>query len=198
MAAYFHEPYPARAAVGVASLPRDALVEIDAIMHLLRESAEALRREGERQRPRRPGRRTLTPHPSLSGLSNGTLDAAGEARHREQVRSGAASAAALRRRDPHLSDHAMRRPDANVLVEGTVVECDIKYRPRRQLVCHIEDGSGELTLRFFNFYGSQAQAAGAGQRACARSAKCARAFRCRDGASALSRGDGGCAGGRRR
>ena len=34
MAKYFHEPYPARAAVGVASLPRGALVEIDAILHL--------------------------------------------------------------------------------------------------------------------------------------------------------------------
>jgi reactive intermediate/imine deaminase len=34
MAAYFQAPYPARAAVGVASLPRGALVEIDAIMHL--------------------------------------------------------------------------------------------------------------------------------------------------------------------
>ena len=32
MAIYLKEPYPARAAVGVASLPRDALVEIDAIM----------------------------------------------------------------------------------------------------------------------------------------------------------------------
>jgi reactive intermediate/imine deaminase len=32
MATYFHEPYPARAAVGVASLPRGALVEIDAIL----------------------------------------------------------------------------------------------------------------------------------------------------------------------
>jgi reactive intermediate/imine deaminase len=35
MATYFHEPYPARAAVGVASLPRGALVEIDAILHLV-------------------------------------------------------------------------------------------------------------------------------------------------------------------
>lgn len=33
MATYFHEPYPARAAIGVASLPRNAQVEIDAIMH---------------------------------------------------------------------------------------------------------------------------------------------------------------------
>jgi len=34
MATYFSAPYPARAAVGVASLPRAAQVEIDAIMHL--------------------------------------------------------------------------------------------------------------------------------------------------------------------
>jgi len=34
MAEYFMEPYPARAAVGVASLPRGALVEADAVMVL--------------------------------------------------------------------------------------------------------------------------------------------------------------------
>lgn len=34
MATYFAEPYPARAAVGVASLPRGALVEADAVMHI--------------------------------------------------------------------------------------------------------------------------------------------------------------------
>lgn len=33
MARHLREPYPARAAVGVASLPRGALVEIDAILH---------------------------------------------------------------------------------------------------------------------------------------------------------------------
>lgn len=34
MATFFHEPYPARAALGVASLPRNALVEVDAVMYL--------------------------------------------------------------------------------------------------------------------------------------------------------------------
>jgi reactive intermediate/imine deaminase len=34
MAEYFAEPYPARAAIGVASLPRGAGVEMDAIMVL--------------------------------------------------------------------------------------------------------------------------------------------------------------------
>jgi len=34
MAEYFTEPYPARAAVGIAALPRDAQVEMDAILGL--------------------------------------------------------------------------------------------------------------------------------------------------------------------
>ena len=34
MSEYFNEPYPARAAIGVASLPRDAEVEMDAILGL--------------------------------------------------------------------------------------------------------------------------------------------------------------------
>jgi reactive intermediate/imine deaminase len=34
MAEYFQQPYPARAAIGVASLPKDVPVEMDAILHL--------------------------------------------------------------------------------------------------------------------------------------------------------------------
>ncbi|MDH5357812.1 MAG: RidA family protein [Gammaproteobacteria bacterium] len=34
MAEYFQQPYPARAAIGVASLPKDVPVEMDAVMHL--------------------------------------------------------------------------------------------------------------------------------------------------------------------
>jgi reactive intermediate/imine deaminase len=34
MATYFKEPFPARVTVGVSSLPRGSLVEIDAVMHL--------------------------------------------------------------------------------------------------------------------------------------------------------------------
>lgn len=36
MAEYFSEPYPARAAVGVAQLPKGALVEMDAVLELER------------------------------------------------------------------------------------------------------------------------------------------------------------------
>ena len=35
MAEYFEQPYPARAALGVASLPRNALVEADGVMVIL-------------------------------------------------------------------------------------------------------------------------------------------------------------------
>lgn len=34
MAEYFEQPYPARAAIGVAALPKDAPVEMDAILEL--------------------------------------------------------------------------------------------------------------------------------------------------------------------
>jgi ATP-dependent DNA helicase RecG len=42
-----------------------------------------------------------------------------------------------------------------VQVQGTVVDTQIKFRPGRQLVCEIDDGSGRLAMRFFNFYPSQ-------------------------------------------
>ncbi|HVE50109.1 MAG TPA: ATP-dependent DNA helicase RecG [Casimicrobiaceae bacterium] len=50
-----------------------------------------------------------------------------------------------------------------VQVEGIVVNTDIQYRPRRQLVCLIGEGDGEgrqhtLVLRFFSFYPSQQKA----------------------------------------
>ena len=45
----------------------------------------------------------------------------------------------------------------HVVVQGRVVDAEVKYRPRRQLVCHIADGTGVLSLRFFSFYPSQAK-----------------------------------------
>ncbi len=40
-------------------------------------------------------------------------------------------------------------------VEGVVVKNEITYKPRRQLLVQIADETGELQLRFMNFYGSQ-------------------------------------------
>ena len=53
-------------------------------------------------------------------------------------------------------------------VEGVVTECDIQYRPRRQLVVTIADDSGQLVMRFLNFYGSQVKQLAAGTRVRAR------------------------------
>lgn len=45
-----------------------------------------------------------------------------------------------------------------VQVEGVITHTEVMYRPRRQLVCQITDGSGTLHIRFLNFYGSQIKA----------------------------------------
>ena len=95
------------------------------------------------------------PHPSLSGLSAGTLTRLGKL--------GIACRFDLVLHLPLRYDDETRicpiadvLPGEEMLVQGTVTDCDIKYRPKRQLVCRINDGSGEeLTLRFLNFYGSQ-------------------------------------------
>jgi ATP-dependent DNA helicase RecG len=42
-----------------------------------------------------------------------------------------------------------------VQLEVTVREVSVQYHPRRQLVARVADDSGEMTLRFLNFYGSQ-------------------------------------------
>jgi RecG-like helicase len=54
--------------------------------------------------------------------------------------------------------------DQTVQVEGTVAECDIRFRPRRQLVCRVEDASGTLYIRFLNFYPSQVKQLAPGTR----------------------------------
>ncbi len=52
-----------------------------------------------------------------------------------------------------LIDEAL--PGVPVQVEAAVLDVTVQYRPRRQLVARVADVSGELTLRFLNFYGSQ-------------------------------------------
>jgi ATP-dependent DNA helicase RecG len=42
-----------------------------------------------------------------------------------------------------------------VQVEGIIIDNKVTYRPRRQLICRVDDGSGVLCMRFLNFYGSQ-------------------------------------------
>ena len=53
-------------------------------------------------------------------------------------------------------------------VEGVVSECRVEQRSRRQLLVRLEDDSGELLLRFLNFYPSQQKLLAVGRRVRAR------------------------------
>ena len=103
------------------------------------------------------------PHPSLPGVSRPIVEKLGKlgiAAQRDLVLH-----LPLRYDDETRLYSIREAPHGHgVLVEGNVVECAIHYRPRRQLVCHIEDGSAVLTLRFFSFYASQRKQLAAGAR----------------------------------
>jgi ATP-dependent DNA helicase RecG len=49
-------------------------------------------------------------------------------------------------------------------IEATVTDCEIAYRPRRQLLVTVDDGSDTCILRFFSFYPSQQKALAVGTR----------------------------------
>lgn len=56
------------------------------------------------------------------------------------------------------------REGESVQVEGEVVSCEVKFRPRRQLLARIRDKSGELSGRWLNFYPSQQKQMAEGRR----------------------------------
>ncbi|MDK1288750.1 ATP-dependent DNA helicase RecG [Pseudoalteromonas umbrosa] len=49
-------------------------------------------------------------------------------------------------------------PHMHVSVEGEIEQANITFGKRRMLVCQINDGTGRLTLRFFNFSAAQKNA----------------------------------------
>ncbi|NMM37535.1 MAG: ATP-dependent DNA helicase RecG [Glaciimonas sp.] len=53
-------------------------------------------------------------------------------------------------------------------VEGVVSGCEVQYKPRRQLLVTLADDSGQLVMRFLNFYGSQLKQLAEGTRLRAR------------------------------
>ena len=60
------------------------------------------------------------------------------------------------------------RDGDTVQIEGTVTHQEITYRPRRQLLVGVDDGSDTCVLRFFNFYPSQQKQMAVGTRIRAR------------------------------
>jgi ATP-dependent DNA helicase RecG len=53
-------------------------------------------------------------------------------------------------------------------IEAVVTQCEVSYRPRKQLIVTVDDGSDTCTLRFFSFYPSQQKALSEGNRIRAR------------------------------
>jgi len=60
------------------------------------------------------------------------------------------------------------RPGATAQVEGEILRSEVLYRPRRQLTAVMADDSGELQLRWLNFYPSQQKQLATGRRLRAR------------------------------
>ncbi len=56
------------------------------------------------------------------------------------------------------------RPGIAAQFEVEVVDCEVAYRPRRQLLARVRDAGGALSLRFLNFYPSQQKALQPGAR----------------------------------
>ena len=66
--------------------------------------------------------------------------------------------------ETHLSPITTIQPGQMVQLQGVVAHCEIVFRPRRSLVCRLEDNGGELYLRFLNFYPSQQKQLAVGKR----------------------------------
>ena len=54
------------------------------------------------------------------------------------------------------------REGDSIQIEGRVTHCEVTFRPRRQLVVRLDDGTDTCTLRFFSFYPSQQKALAVG------------------------------------
>jgi len=57
--------------------------------------------------------------------------------------------------ETHLAPIATRATGQTVQVQGTITHSEVTFRPRRTLVCRLQDSGDELYLRFLNFYPSQ-------------------------------------------
>ena len=66
--------------------------------------------------------------------------------------------------ETHLAPIATLQPGITAQVQGVITHSEIAFRPRRTLVCQLKDDSGELCLRFLNFYPSQQKQLAEGKR----------------------------------
>jgi ATP-dependent DNA helicase RecG len=60
--------------------------------------------------------------------------------------------------ETHITSISDLRIGEPAQVEGEIVHLEVSYKPRKALIARLEDGSGQLTLRFLHFYPSQISA----------------------------------------
>ena len=170
MATYFNKPYPARATYQVAALPRGALIEVEGTVVLPGAAVEAQtgwretfdQTKGHSTESARAGPRAARP-----GRGRGLADQLARLGPHARRRCRAASCRCATRTTRGWCRSRRLQPGLAVQTEGVVVNTDIQYRPRRQLVCLIADPDqrdAQLVLRFFTFYPSQQKALQPGQR----------------------------------
>jgi len=66
--------------------------------------------------------------------------------------------------ETHITAIRDLRAGDSAQVEGEIVHAEVSYKPRKALIARLEDASGQLTLRFLNFYPSQIAALKVGTR----------------------------------
>jgi ATP-dependent DNA helicase RecG len=66
--------------------------------------------------------------------------------------------------ETQIAQIAELAPGITAQVEGEIVHSEVIFRPRRTLMCQLQDGSGILHLRFLNFYPSQQKQLSAGKK----------------------------------
>lgn len=57
--------------------------------------------------------------------------------------------------ETHITPIRDLRAGEPAQVEGEIVHAEVSYKPRKALIARLEDASGQLTLRYLNFYPSQ-------------------------------------------
>ena len=65
--------------------------------------------------------------------------------------------------ETQLQNIAQLVPGSSAQVQGEIIHSEVAYRPRRSLVCQLQDESGVLHLRFLNFYPSQQKSLATGK-----------------------------------
>jgi ATP-dependent DNA helicase RecG len=65
--------------------------------------------------------------------------------------------------ETRIATIASLQPGETLQVQGVITHNEVAFRPRRTLVCRLQDETGELYLRFLNFYPSQQKQLAVGQ-----------------------------------